>query len=178
MFALPHMFGCPHVWTSLCMVGCPHMFGHPSICLDALHMFSCPTVCLDAAKCMVVSKGMRDIQTYGECPNIQVGIQTYGGIQTYRRVSKHMAVSKHGGILTYRWASKHMGYPTKPVLPLVISILWNMLNLSFILSSLRWVPLEPDFLGAWKSVQLKCNPAYPIIIISLIIHGNLAKNLG
>ena len=35
------------------------------ILLDALHMFGCPTVCLDAAKCMVASKGMRDIQTYG-----------------------------------------------------------------------------------------------------------------
>ena len=28
----------------------------------------------------------------------------------------------------------------------------------------RWVPLKPDFLGAWKSVWLKRNPAYPIII--------------
>ena len=40
------------------------------VCLDALHMFGCPTVCLDAAKCMVASKGMRDIQTYGGHPNI------------------------------------------------------------------------------------------------------------
>ena len=28
----------------------------------------------------------------------------------------------------------------------------------------RWVPLKPDFLGAWKSVWLKHNLAYPIII--------------
>ena len=27
-----------------------------------------------------------------------------------------------------------------------------------------WVLLKPDFLGAWKSVQLKHNLAYPIII--------------
>ena len=59
MFALP-----PYVWM-------PPMFGHPSVWLDALHMFVCPIVCLDAAKCMMVSKGMRDIQTYGGCPNIQ-----------------------------------------------------------------------------------------------------------
>ena len=57
----PHTFGCPqYVWM-------------PPICLDALHMFGCPTVCLDAAKCMVASKGMRDIQTYG-------GVQMYRGI--------------------------------------------------------------------------------------------------
>ena len=36
-------------------------------------------------------------------PNIQGSIQTYGGIQTYRRVSKQ------GGIQTYRVLSKHMG---------------------------------------------------------------------
>ena len=39
----------------------------------------------------------------------------------------------------------------------------------------KWVPLKPDFLRAWKSVWLKCNLAYPIIIISLIIQGYLAK---
>ena len=27
----------------------------------------------------------------------------------------------------------------------------------------RWVPLKPDFLGAWKSVWLKSNAAYPVI---------------
>ena len=43
------------------------------------------------------------------------------------------------------------------------------------LSSYRWVPLKLDFLGAWKSVWLKHNLAYPIILISLIIQGNLAK---
>ena len=41
----------------------------------------------------------------------------------------------------------------------------------------RWVPLKPDFLGAWKSVQLKHYPAYPIIIISLIIQRNLATKI-
>ena len=41
----------------------------------------------------------------------------------------------------------------------------------------RWVPLKPDFLGAWKSVRLKHYPAYPIIIISLIIQRNLAKKI-
>ena len=41
----------------------------------------------------------------------------------------------------------------------------------------RWVPLKPDFLGAWKCVQLKHYPAYPIIIISLIIERNLATKI-
>ena len=41
----------------------------------------------------------------------------------------------------------------------------------------RWVPLKPDFLGAWKSVRLKHYPAYPIIIISLIIQKNLATKI-
>ena len=42
----------------------------------------------------------------------------------------------------------------------------------------RWVPLKPDFLGAWKSVWLKHNLAYPIIIISLIIQGTFGKKSG
>ena len=41
----------------------------------------------------------------------------------------------------------------------------------------RWVPLKPDFLGAWKSAQLKHYLAYPIIIISLIIQKNLATKI-
>ena len=41
----------------------------------------------------------------------------------------------------------------------------------------RWVPLKPDFLGAWKSVRLKHYPAYPIIINSLIIQRNLATKI-
>ena len=41
----------------------------------------------------------------------------------------------------------------------------------------RWVPLKPDFLGAWKSVQLKHYPAYPITIISLIMQRNLATKI-
>ena len=41
----------------------------------------------------------------------------------------------------------------------------------------RWVPLKPDFLGAWKSVRLKHYLAYPIIIISLIIQRNLATKI-
>ena len=95
----PYMFGCPpyitqHKESMLCHTKelsiCPHTIGCPlhvwmppacldaTICLDALHMFGCPTVCLDAAKCMVASKGMRDIQTHG-------GVQTYRGIQMYGR---------------------------------------------------------------------------------------------
>ena len=41
----------------------------------------------------------------------------------------------------------------------------------------RWVPLKQDFLGAWKSFQLKHYLAYPIIIISLIIQRNLATKI-
>ena len=41
----------------------------------------------------------------------------------------------------------------------------------------RWVPLKPDFLGALKSVWLNHYPAYPIIIISLIIQRNLATKI-
>ena len=49
------------------------------------------------------------------------------------------------------------------------------LLISFLLLSwYRWVPLKPDFLGAWKSVRLKHYLAYPIIIISLITQRNLA----
>ena len=40
----------------------------------------------------------------------------------------------------------------------------------------RWVPLKPDILGE-KSVWLKHYPAYPIIIISLIIQRNLATKI-
>ena len=39
----------------------------------------------------------------------------------------------------------------------------------------RWVPLKPDFLGAWKSVRLKHYPAYPVI--SLIMQRNLATKI-
>ena len=39
-------------------------------------------------------------------------------------------------------------------------------------SYLSWI-----FLGAWKSVRLKHYPAYPIIIISLIIQSNLATKI-
>ena len=41
----------------------------------------------------------------------------------------------------------------------------------------RWVQLKPDFLGAGKSVLLRCNLAYPIIILSLIIQGNLVRKI-
>ena len=41
----------------------------------------------------------------------------------------------------------------------------------------RWVLLKPDFLGACKSVWLKCNVAYPIIIKSLIIQGCFGKKI-
>ena len=41
-------------------------------------MFGCPTVCLDATRYMVASKGMRDIQTYGGCPNIQRHLNIWG----------------------------------------------------------------------------------------------------
>ena len=44
-------------------------------------------------------------------------------------------------------------------------------------SGYRWVPLKPDFLGAWKYVWLKHYLAYPIIIISLIIQRNLATKI-
>ena len=37
--------------------------------------------------------------------------------------------------------------------------------------------LSPDFLGALKSVWLNHYPAYPIIIISLIIQRNLATKI-
>ena len=81
-----HVCTPPYVWIPLCLDTplygwMPHMFGQPLVCLDALHVWL-PPVCLDTAKCMVASKGMRDVQTYGGCPNIQ-GIQTYGGIQMY-----------------------------------------------------------------------------------------------
>ena len=35
-------------------------------------------------------------------------------------------------------------------------------NMNFVnsINNYRWVPLKPDFLGAWKSVRLISNPAY------------------
>ena len=102
MLGYPHMFRCPicldDVWvppvhtqhkeSMLCQTkGDVHMRPYiwmcpvcldATICLDALHMFGCPTVCLDAAKCMVASKGMRDIQTYEGCPNIQGHLNIWG----------------------------------------------------------------------------------------------------
>ena len=81
----PCMFGYPPcVWIPTCMIGHPHVCIPPYVwmppvclgaplcwkpsvwldaptCLDALHLFGCPPVCLDAAKCMVASKGVRDI---------------------------------------------------------------------------------------------------------------------
>ena len=61
--------------------------------------------------------------------------------------------------------------------------LWISCNIKYIIAisnlhfQYRWVPLKPDFLGAWKSVWLKHYPAYPIIIISLIIQRNLATKI-
>ena len=68
------------------------------------------------SKCMGASNHIRGIQTWGH-PNIQGGVQTYGGIQTYRghpniqgvhqNIGGHpniQGVSKHkGGIQTYGW---------------------------------------------------------------------------
>ena len=112
MFGCPHMFGCPlyvwmphvwippvcfdtpicldspicldapiclgasYVWTPLCMVGCLR-------CLDTPYMFGYTPVSLDAPKCIGVSKGMRDIQTYGH-------VQIFGSFQTYKGASKYM----------------------------------------------------------------------------------------
>ena len=96
------------------------MFGWPSVCLDALHMFGCPTVCLDAAKCMVASKGMRVLQTYGGCPNIQGHPIIWGhpnvwGAYAHLSLTKHAfcllyMYSRHPNIFqTYMEASKHRG---------------------------------------------------------------------
>ena len=79
----PYMFGCPlyiHNTKKTCFVrikGCPYAPIH----LDAPYVWL-PPICLDAAKCMVASKGMRDIQIYGGVQTYR-GIQTYGGIQMY-----------------------------------------------------------------------------------------------
>ena len=50
----------------------------------------------------------------------------------------------------------------------------NVHSSKLIWGTYRWVPLKPDFLGAWKSVRLKHYLAYPVIIISLIMQRNLA----
>ena len=48
----------------------------------------------------------------------------------------------------------------------------------FVFKIYRWVPLKLEFFGSMKiSVWLKHYPAYPIIIISLIIQRNLAKKI-
>ena len=71
------------------------------------------------------------IQTYGGCPNIwecphifrghpnigypniQEGIQTYGSIQTYRKVSKHGGHPNIQGLSKHMGASKHTGDTSK-----------------------------------------------------------------
>ena len=67
------------------------------------------------------------------------------------------------------------------LLQAVFSKLLQVVQFSYfihvILLIYRWVPLKPDFLGAWKSVWLKHYPAYPVIIISLIIQRNLATKI-
>ena len=128
MFALPHMFGCPlYVWV-------PPTFGHPT-CLDTPCMFGCPLyvwllpVWLDAAKCMVASKGMRDIQTYWGCPNIQGHSNIWGHPNVWGHMDTHQSdkacflwvvyvqqASKHfpnihGGIQTYGGVHTLRGHP-------------------------------------------------------------------
>ena len=90
-------------------------------CLETPCMFGCPPyvwlppVCLDAAKCMGASKGMRDIQTYGECPNIQGHPNVWGAHGHPLSLTKHVffvfyMYSRHpNSIQTYKGASKHMG---------------------------------------------------------------------
>ena len=74
-----------------------------------------------------VSKYTGSIQTYGWCPNIQEGVQTWGhpnmlgcphilghpniqgGIQTYRGCVQTYGSSKHVGVSTHIGASKHIG---------------------------------------------------------------------
>ena len=136
-----------YVWMPLVYLDVPICLGHPPyvwmppVCLDAPCMFGCPT-CLDTPICLDA------LHMFG-CPHCMFGCcQMYGRIQRYEghpniwEVSKHIRASKH------MRASKYMGHPniwghlnicgyhTKWVLPLVISILWTMLNLSFKLSSL------------------------------------------
>ena len=73
-FYTPYVCTPPYVWM-------PSMFGHTSVWLDDPTVWIPPcifgclpyvwlyAICLDAAKCIGVSKGMRDIKTYGECTN-------------------------------------------------------------------------------------------------------------
>ena len=92
--------GCPYAAHTF---GCPHVL-MPPVCLDAPsmfrchHMFGCPPYVwlphcmLDAAKCMVASKGMRDM-----------------GVSKHIGASKHMGASKcMRGIWTPPSLTKHV----------------------------------------------------------------------
>ena len=91
---MPLYIWVPPILTPLCMFGCPHMFGHPlyvwmsSIGLAVPCMFGCPQM-------YGASKGMRDIQTYM-------------GVQTYRRhpnvwgaYGYTVSLTKHAFFLLY-----------------------------------------------------------------------------
>ena len=59
----------PCLDTPICLE--PHVGFDAPICLAAPCMFGCPQM-------YGASKGMRNIQTYGGCPNIQGTFQMYG----------------------------------------------------------------------------------------------------
>ena len=79
----------PHVWTPPICLDTPHLFG----CAPC--MFGCP-ICMGAYghQCSLTNHAFFVLCMYR-------GIQTYGGVQTYREA--------YGGIQTYRGPSKHMG---------------------------------------------------------------------
>ena len=98
----PCMFGCPF------MLRCHHMFGCPPyVWLPHLYVWM-------LSKCMVASKDMRDIQTYGGCPNIQGhlniwGIQMYGCIWTPAQSDKACFLCVVYVQQASKISSKHMG---------------------------------------------------------------------
>ena len=129
------MFGHPpYIWMSLIHLDAPihlaaskHTGVQPNICRVSKHTEGCPNIWGHTT-----TQGCPNIggtQTYraskhGRCPNIQVDIQTYVGVQTWghpniQGVSKHMGASKHTGghpniwwYLNIQEASKHGGIQT------------------------------------------------------------------
>ena len=107
MFGHPHMFGCPsYLWVHIHFGGIQTYRGPPNIWRRSKHTEGVQTCGGHLTRQRDVQTG--GIQTWGVqrcegCPNMQVGIQTYGA-------SKHMEAFKHtGGASKHMAASKHMG---------------------------------------------------------------------
>ena len=95
-----HTGQCQHIWGHSNIQGPSKHMGHPNV----WGMWTPHSVTKYAFFVLCIYRGHPNIiQTYRGCPNILRAYKHVGGVQTYRRVSKHMGVSTHIG------TSKHTG---------------------------------------------------------------------